>query len=77
MRPLKRVSKDWAVPLVVLPDARFLATHEAFASWADGRKQLRMEYFYREMRRKTGLLMQGDQPEGGQWNFDADNRQAS
>lgn len=68
------VSKDWAVPLVVLPDTRFLATHEAFASWADGRKQLRMEYFYREMRRKTGLLMQGDQPEGGQWNFDADNR---
>lgn len=33
-----------------------------------------MEYFYREMRRKTGLLMVGDAPEGGRWNFDSDNR---
>ena len=31
-----------------------------FARWAEGRKQLRMEFFYREMRRKTGLLMEGD-----------------
>jgi len=34
--------------------------------WAEGRKRLRMEYFYREMRRKTGLLMDGAAPEGGQ-----------
>ncbi|MCC5932593.1 MAG: cryptochrome/photolyase family protein [Balneolales bacterium] len=33
-----------------------------------------MEYFYREMRKRTGYLMQGDKPEGGQWNFDKDNR---
>ena len=33
-----------------------------------------MEYFYREMRRKTGLLMDGDAPAGGQWNYDAENR---
>ena len=39
-----------------------------------GASQLRMEYFYRDMRRKTGLLMDGDQPIGGKWNFDADNR---
>ncbi|MEM1398699.1 MAG: cryptochrome/photolyase family protein, partial [Pseudomonadota bacterium] len=38
------------------------------------RKQLRMEYFYRDMRRKTGLLMDGDEPVGGKWNFDAENR---
>jgi deoxyribodipyrimidine photolyase-related protein len=35
---------------------------------------LRMEYFYRELRRKTGLLMDGDKPEGGKWNYDHDNR---
>ncbi|WP_373635087.1 cryptochrome/photolyase family protein [Yoonia sp. SS1-5] len=57
-----------------LPDTRFIATHADFEAWADGRKQLRMEYFYREMRRKTGLLMDGDQPEGGKWNYDHDNR---
>ena len=56
-------------------DDRFFATTDEFAVWAEGRKQLRMEYFYRDMRRKTGLLMEGDQPVGGQWNYDADNRQ--
>ncbi|MDV4168585.1 cryptochrome/photolyase family protein [Rhodovulum sp. FJ3] len=55
-------------------DTRFLASHAEFERWAEGRKSLRMEYFYREMRRKTGLLMDGDDPCGGQWNFDQDNR---
>ncbi|MFY9212301.1 MAG: cryptochrome/photolyase family protein [Aestuariivita sp.] len=58
----------------ILEDDRFLASHKDFQDWAAGRKQLRMEYFYREMRRKTGLLMDGDQPEGGKWNYDHDNR---
>ena len=69
---------DWAVrfgvPVEILPDTRFIATHEEFENWAAGKKQLRMEFFYREMRRKTGLLMDGDEPLGGQWNYDADNR---
>ncbi|MCV2892264.1 cryptochrome/photolyase family protein [Lentibacter sp. XHP0401] len=73
-RAFEEAGKSWPVPLEVLADNRFLASHEEFRSWAEGRKQLRMEYFYREMRRKTGLLMQGDTPEGGQWNFDAENR---
>ena len=61
----------------LLPDDRFLATHAEFEAWAEGRKALRMEYFYREMRRKTGLLMEGDHPAGGKWNFDHDNRKAA
>lgn len=60
--------------LTLLDDTRFLCSPDEFAAWADGRKQLRMEYFYREMRRKTGLLMEGDEPAGGRWNFDAENR---
>lgn len=55
-------------------DDRFLASHAEFEAWAEGRKALRMEYFYREMRRKTGLLMEGGKPAGGKWNFDHDNR---
>jgi deoxyribodipyrimidine photolyase-related protein len=58
----------------MLEDTRFLCSHAAFRQWADGRKELRMEYFYRDMRRQTGLLMDGDKPEGGQWNFDSENR---
>ena len=55
-------------------DDRFIASHSEFDRWAEGRKSLRMEYFYREMRRKTGLLMAGDAPAGGKWNFDHQNR---
>ncbi|MEM8645005.1 MAG: cryptochrome/photolyase family protein [Pseudomonadota bacterium] len=72
---VRQMLEAWKGPaLDILPDDRFLCTHHEFAAWAEGRKQLRMEYFYRDMRRKTGLLMDGDQPAGGKWNFDADNR---
>ena len=75
---LDKVLRGWAAPagtsLVITPDTGFIATHETFATWADGRKQLRMEYFYRDLRRQTGILMQDGEPIGGQWNYDADNR---
>jgi deoxyribodipyrimidine photolyase-related protein len=63
--------------MTILEDDRFLTSHAEFETWAEGRKALRMEYFYREIRRKTGLLMEGDKPAGGQWNFDHDNRKAA
>lgn len=62
------------LPVDIRPDTRFLAELGFFRRWAHGKKQLRMEFFYREMRRATGLLMNGAQPEGGEWNFDAENR---
>jgi len=65
------------VPVDILPDERFLCAPAQFRQWAAGRKQLRMEYFYRDIRRRTGLLMDGDQPAGGRWNFDAENRKAA
>ena len=75
---LKAEFESWSTELGVdvqcLEDTRFLANHSEFQKWAQGRKQLRMEYFYREMRKKTGLLMNGDAPEGGIWNLDAENR---
>ena len=72
--------RDWSalfgLPVDIVPDDRFMCTPAAFRQWAQGRKQLRMEYFYRDMRRQTGLLMDGDQPVGGKWNYDADNRES-
>ena len=67
-------SERLGLPVLIVEDQRFLASHDDFARWADGRKQLRMEYFYREMRKRTGLLMDGAAPAGGQWNFDKENR---
>ncbi|MGR8946662.1 MAG: cryptochrome/photolyase family protein [Gammaproteobacteria bacterium] len=60
--------------LTMLPDDRFICSESRFVEWAKDRKQPRMEYFYREMRRQTDLLMDGKKPVGGKWNFDSDNR---
>ena len=57
-----------------IEDTRFICSHGAFRDWAKDKKQLRMEFFYRDMRRATGLLMDGDEPTGGRWNFDSENR---
>ena len=60
------------------PSNGFLWSREAFARWATGRRQLRMEHFYREGRRQFGVLMEGSgtaaAPLGGQWNYDRENR---
>jgi deoxyribodipyrimidine photolyase-related protein len=66
--------EECPVPVHQFPDDRFLCSHAEFDDWAEGRKELRMEWFYREMRRKTGLLMEGDKPAGGKWNYDHENR---
>ncbi|MEO1574352.1 MAG: cryptochrome/photolyase family protein, partial [Pseudomonadota bacterium] len=67
-------SDELDLPVEILDDTRFIATRQDFADWADGRKQLTLEYFYRELRKRTGALMDGKDPAGGKWNFDKDNR---
>ncbi|MEO0499635.1 MAG: cryptochrome/photolyase family protein [Pseudomonadota bacterium] len=63
------------VPARLFDDDRFICGIGEFADWAEGRKSLMMDYFYREMRRKTGLLMTAEgKPEGGKWNYDKENR---
>ncbi len=78
---IAEAAKAAAVPLHTLDDTHFLCSRADFARWAmkydkpPGGGSLRMEYFYREMRRKHRVLLnEGGDPEGGQWNFDADNR---
>ena len=63
------------LPCDILADDRFYCTRDDFAAWAAPRKRLVMEDFYREMRVRTGLLMDGGRPAGDRWNYDADNRQ--
>ena len=61
--------------LKLQPDRGFLATRDEFTKWAGKKKELRMEFFYREMRRKHDILLEPDgKPTGGDWNFDAENR---
>jgi deoxyribodipyrimidine photolyase-related protein len=56
-------------------DDHFFCSHQEFIAWADGKKELRLEYFYRLMRKTHNILIDAEgNPEGGQWNFDQDNR---
>ncbi len=58
----------------ILDDTRFFTRRQDFIAWARGKRQLRMEFFYRDQRRRFGLLMEDGEPAGGRWNFDAENR---
>jgi deoxyribodipyrimidine photolyase-related protein len=76
---VRRMQDDWAdrtgVPVEIFEDDRFLCPINDFHAWAQGRRELRMEFFYRDMRRRTGLLMTAEgEPVGGAWNYDRDNR---
>jgi len=74
---MKRWRAALEVPVEILSDDRFLIGPRDFADWAEGRKTLRMEHFYRMMRRRHGVLVDADgEPEGGRWNFDRENRKA-
>jgi deoxyribodipyrimidine photolyase-related protein len=92
LQTIKAVAGAAQLPLEIRDDRHFFCSVREFAAHAKGRKSLRMEYFYREQRKRHGVLMQcgakqqgskpgpnsgpGDEPLGGQWNFDADNREA-
>jgi deoxyribodipyrimidine photolyase-related protein len=65
---------EFRCPVEIRLDQRFLCSHATFRRWAAGRSDFTMEFFYREMRRRTGLLMEGEVPIGGRWNFDSENR---
>ncbi|MCX7815457.1 MAG: cryptochrome/photolyase family protein [Tepidimonas ignava] len=75
LHALRAQAKALAVPLELRDDRHFWVTVRDFAAYAKGRQSLRLEFFYREMRRRHRVLMDGDRPAGGQWNFDADNRE--
>jgi deoxyribodipyrimidine photolyase-related protein len=62
--------------LRIVSSEHFISDNEDFNSLFEGKKTLLMERFYRLMRKKTGLLMEGAQPLGGKWNFDESNRKA-
>jgi len=83
LQALQAAAREPGLPLEVREDRHFFCTVREFAAHARGRRSLRMEHFYREMRQRHGVLMagkpgieHGTEPEGGRWNFDADNRES-
>lgn len=75
LKDIQSWENDFNIPVEIKTDDRFLCSPERFAVWAKNRKQMRMEYFYREMRKQYCILMEDGKPVGGQWNYDYENRQ--
>lgn len=62
------------LPLDILPDRHYFVSPEDYAEFLGKKSTTRMEFFYRWMRKRVGVLMDGAKPVGGEWNYDADNR---
>ena len=79
LQMIKTAAEAHGVPLDIREDRYFFCSVPEFAAHAKARKSLRMEYFYREQRKRHDVLMQRDEqgaePVGGRWNYDADNRE--
>lgn len=73
---LKKEISQISLPITILEDDRFICSHQKFQKWAEGKKELTMEFFYREMRKETNLLMSEGKPVQGRWNFDKENRKS-
>ncbi|MEI7531304.1 MAG: cryptochrome/photolyase family protein [Betaproteobacteria bacterium] len=72
---IEALARDLKIELDMRDDQHFYCSRQDFLDWTSNKKELRLEYFYRLMRKKHGILIDADgNPEGGQWNFDQDNR---
>ncbi len=72
---IEKMAQELGLHLDMREDDHFYCTHQEFAQWVANKKELRLEYFYRLMRKTHHILVDADgNPEGGQWNFDQDNR---
>ncbi len=76
LQNIKNSASKCSTSLTITPDNHFFTEPKDFEAYANARKQLRMEYWYRELRQKFNVLMDNGKPVGDQWNFDADNRKS-
>ena len=76
LQEIELLGEKIEIPLEILSDSRYFVNIHDFRKWAENKKQLRMENFYRDQRKKNFILMDGLNPVGGQWNFDSDNRKS-
>ncbi|ROH88500.1 cryptochrome/photolyase family protein [Pseudomethylobacillus aquaticus] len=76
LQALEQLAVEMGCALAVRDDTHFMCSRADFKRWAGSNKSLRMEFFYRWMRKRHDVLMEAGEPAGGAWNFDADNRQS-
>jgi len=74
LKGIRQTVSQENLSLEVMDDTHFLITQDDFDNWAKGKKQLRMENFYRFMRKRNDLLIENGKPVGGKWSYDKQNR---
>ncbi len=73
---IEEACSEAAISLKTLKDGHFISSLDYFREWASGRKRLTLEYFYRQLRRDHDVLLHDDEPVGGDWNYDDQNRES-
>ena len=76
LQEIKAVAHRHDLFLEIRNDRTFFTTVQDFVAFTSGRRQIRMEYWYRALRKQHDILMDNGEPVGGLWNFDADNRKS-
>ncbi len=74
---VEKLTSDLGVAVRWWPNDLFLTDRTEFSEWARGLKSPVMEFFYRKMRVKHDVLMDGKKPLGGEWNLDKENRKSA
>ena len=64
------------VELKIYPDTKFIDSIDGFSEWSKDKKSIVQEYYYRWLRKKYNLLMEGNKPLGDKWNFDKENQKS-
>ena len=71
---LTLLTSKLGIALKVHDDPKFISSAYEFKNWAEGKKSLVQEFFYRWLRKKYNILIEDEKPVGGEWNFDSKNR---
>lgn len=72
---IEKLAQEFNIQFLMHDDVHFYCSNAEFREWVANKKELRLEYFYRYMRKKHHILMdEKTQPIGGQWNYDDQNR---
>ena len=71
---LKKLCKSMTIPSSVYDSEHFLSSRTELGDFFEGKKTFLMESFYHMMRKKHHILMEGDKPLTGKWNYDGENR---
>ena len=71
---LKNLCQSLSITTSVYDSEHFMSSRNELGDFFEGKKTFLMESFYHMMRKKHHILMEGDKPLTGKWNYDGDNR---